>query len=75
MAGSERVILYRTAIETGLRSSEIRSVTRGQLHLDRAEPYITCKAGATKNGKDARQYIQPILAEALKDHISRKTPK
>ena len=62
MTGTERLALYRTAIQTGLRSNELRSLTRGNLYLDPAPPYVTCKAGSTKNRKDARQYIQPELA-------------
>ena len=75
MTGSERLLLYRTAIQTGLRSNELRSLTRGQLYFDSDPPYITCKAGSTKNRKDARQYIQPELAAGLKAHIATKAPK
>ena len=75
MSGDERWTLYQTAIQTGLRSAEIRSLTRGRLHLDADPPFITCKARDTKNRKDARQYIQPELATELKTLISRKTPK
>ena len=75
MEGGERLLLYRAAIQTGLRSSELRSLTRGRLYFDVAPPYITCKAGSTKNRKDARQYIQPELAASLKDHIATKAPK
>ncbi|MDC0936197.1 site-specific integrase [Pirellulales bacterium] len=38
-------------------------------------PYVTCKAGSTKNRKEARQYIQPELAASLKAHIATKAPK
>ena len=75
MTGSERLLLYRTAIQTGLRSNELRSLTRGQLYFDSNPPYITCKAGSTKNRKDARQYIQPELAADLKTHVATKSPK
>jgi integrase len=68
-------MLYRTAIQSGLRSNELRSLTRGRLYFDSKPPYITCKAGSTKNGKDARQYIQPELAADLKAHIRTKAPK
>ncbi len=70
----ERVLLYATAIQTGLRSSELRSLTRGRLYLAGTLPYITCKAGSTKNKKDARQYVQPDLAAELHVHVSRKAP-
>jgi len=70
----ERVLLYATAIQTGLRSNELRSLTRGRLYLDADPPYITCKAGSTKNHQDARQYIQKALAVELREHVGRKAP-
>ena len=75
MSAEERMLLYATAIQTGLRSSELRSLTRGRLFLDGDEPFITCKAGSTKNRQDARQYIQPALAELLRGHIATKAPQ
>jgi len=75
MTGRERMLLYAVAIQTGLRSGECRSLTRGRLYLDTDPPYITAKAGNTKNRKDARQYIQTDLAAELKAHIATKAPK
>lgn len=75
MSSNERRLLYTTAIQSGLRSNELRSLTRGRLYFDADPPYITCGAGSTKNRKDARQYIQPELARDLKSHIANKTPK
>ena len=48
MSGSERAVVYATAIQTGLRSSELRSVTPGRLFLYYDPPFITCKAGSPK---------------------------
>ena len=75
MSGAERVLLYETAIQTGLRSNELRSLSRGRLYLTVEKPYITCKAGSTKNRKEARQYILADLANRLRVHISTKSPK
>lgn len=75
MSGLERWMLYRTAIETGLRAAELQSLSRGRLFLAAERPYITCKAGSTKNRKDACQYIQPELAASLQAHIAMKSPK
>ncbi len=75
MAGNERAILYQLAIETGLRSNELRSLTRGRLFLAGDKPYVTCKAGSTKNKKLAKQYIQVDLANRLQSHIGTKTPR
>ena len=44
MNPSERLALYTTAIQTGLRSNELRSLTRGKLFLDDEKPFIICKA-------------------------------
>jgi integrase len=74
MANAERVLLYAMAVQTGLRSGELRSLTRGRLFLDAALPYVTCKAGSTKNSKDARQYVQRSLARELRVHIATKAP-
>ncbi len=75
MTGGERLLLYCTAIQTGLRSNELRSLTRGQLYFDSDPPYITCKAGSTKNRKDARQYIQPELAASLRPKSQQRHPR
>jgi len=74
MPGTERVMLYKTAIQTGLRSGELRSLTRGRLYVDRDDPYVACKSRSTKNSEDAYQYIQPELADDLKAHIALKSP-
>jgi integrase len=66
----ERLLLCATAIQTGLRSNELRSLTPGKLFFDNGHPYIVCKAGNTKNAKDCRQYIQPDLADALRSHVA-----
>jgi len=72
MTGTERAMLYSLAIQTGLRSGEIRSLTRGKLHLTSNPPFVMADAGATKNKRAARQYIQPELARELQLHVGRK---
>ena len=75
MTGSERALLYAVAVQTGLRSRELRSLTRGRLYLDVKCPYVTCKPASTKNAKEARPYIQTDVAAALAELIARKSPK
>jgi len=75
MLASGRVVLYALAIQTGLRSSELRSLTRRSLFLDQRPPFVLCQAGSTKNRKAAWQYVQPELAEELRLHIATKTPE
>ena len=75
LTGEERVLLYTTAIQTGLRAKELKTLTRGRLFLASEPPYITAKAKNTKNGRDARQYIRPELAAKLAVYATTKTPK
>ena len=57
----ERVALYTLAIQTGLRSGELRSLTKSFLYLVGENPYVRCKADDTKNDQDARQ-LRRIVA-------------
>ena len=74
MSGPERVLLYRVAIETGLRANELRELTRASLASNSTRPYIVAVAGSTKNRKRAQQYIGADLALSLRSHVARKTP-
>lgn len=70
VTANERLLLYATAIQTGLRSNELRSLTPGKLYLAVELPYIVAKASMTKNAKEAKQYIRPELAAELKRHLT-----
>ena len=74
MPATSRHTLYRTAIQTGLRSNELRSLTHRNLHLDATRPYLICKAGATKNRKDARQYVQVEPTNEFRVFITGQAP-
>lgn len=75
MTGRERCLLYRVAIQTGLRASEIRSLGRGHFHLDGDRPFVRVASSATKNAKAAYQYIDRALADELRAHLAKKLPK
>lgn len=69
---AERLLMYRVAIETGLRSSELRSLMRSSLHLRGDEPYVLVKASLTKNAKQAKQYLSDALAADLAKRVAAK---
>lgn len=71
---NERQLLYRLAIQTGLRSSELRSLGRGHVHLDGKSPFVKVASGDTKNRKVAHQYIDSELAKDLAKHVATKLP-
>ena len=74
MDGPSRRLLYAVAIETGLRLSELRSLTRTSLQLSGERPHVLVAARSTKNRKAARQYVRPALAASLAGHVSRMMP-
>lgn len=74
MDGRSRALLYTLAIQTGLRSGELRTLTRANLALDGERPYVMLEARQTKNRKAARQYVRPDLAADLTRHVSRAMP-
>lgn len=75
MDPTERLLLYRTAIQTGLRAGELKGLSQGKLMLESETPHILCKPAGTKNRKPAKQYIDTTLAKLLNDHVSRKHPR
>jgi hypothetical protein len=74
MEGHERRLLYATALQTGLRQSELRTLTGSSLVLDGGQPHVLVTANRTKNRKPARQFIRPDLAHELRRHVSRAMP-
>lgn len=74
MDGHARRLLYELAIQTGLRSGELRSLTRSSLMLESQPPYILLEARQTKNRKAARQYVRSELARELAEFVSSAMP-
>jgi integrase len=69
MIGQERTLLYKLAIQTGLRSNELRSLTLASLHCSDVQPSVICRADSTKNGKEALLYINQQLASDLSTYM------
>ncbi len=73
MAGFERAMMYRLAVETGLRSGEIRALT--QRHFDLGNKPNICLPGEfTKNGEDADIELRRDTAFLLKEFLAGKLP-
>ncbi|WP_436715081.1 site-specific integrase [Roseiconus lacunae] len=75
MTGAERSLLYRTAVQTGLRASELASLTPGKLILQSESPHVLCKAAGTKNKKPAKQYVDTELASDLGELVKKRGKK
>ena len=70
MTGSDRALLYRTAVETGFRWSECRSLTRASFNFESTPATVTIRAEDAKNGKEETLPLRPELAVDLKKRLS-----
>jgi len=74
MCGADRALVYRLAVETGLRSGELRSLTRDSFDLAGSPPTVTVKAAYHKRRRDASLPVRSALVALLRDHLAGKAP-
>ncbi|QDU33025.1 site-specific tyrosine recombinase XerC [Poriferisphaera corsica] len=67
--GKERSLIYRTLIYTGLRKSELASITLGQVYLDERTPHLELLAKDEKAGRGAMIPLRADLAQHLRSYI------
>jgi len=72
--GHDRAMLYRAALETGLRWSELRSLTRASLDLDGERPTVTVEAAYSKHRRDDVLPLRPETAATLREYTKGKLP-
>ena len=70
--GPGRALLYRFAIETGLRRKEIASLTRASFDFERLT--VTVAAKDSKNRKAATLPLRPATAAKITEHLRNKLP-
>ncbi len=69
LTGGDRAILYRVAVETGLRASELASLTTSSLDLDARIPTITVAASYCKRRRLDVQPIRQEVSDALREWL------
>ena len=62
MSGAERAFLYRMARKTGLRKSELASLTSKSFHFD-STPRLIVEAAYSKHREEDIVFIHPDLLE------------
>lgn len=72
MTGHQRALLYQLAIETGLRASELRSLTVGS--FDFKGLAVTVKASYSKRRRQDTLPLRPDTAAVLKEFFANKMP-
>ncbi len=71
MSGPERAMLYRLAVETGLRAGELRSLIRSSFQLDGDKPTVTVAAAYSKRRREDILPLRPELVEELRLFLAR----
>ena len=74
MTGPQRAMLYRVAVETGLRAGELRSLNRASFSLDGKPATVTVAASYSKHRRDDTLPLRPGLAESLKTFLAMHSP-
>ena len=76
ISGSERRMLYLFASSTGLRRAELSSLTLRSLDLDAEYPSVIVEAAYSKNGRDDKLPLHPMVVEELRDWLGqqKRTP-
>ena len=73
--GPERALIYRVAVETGLRRNEIQTLLVGDLDVAAPErASVRVRAKNAKNGRDARLPLRDATARALRAHVAKRLP-
>jgi integrase len=74
MTGPERRLLYLLAVETGLRWSELRSLTKNSFDLDGNPPTVKVDATYSKHKREDVLPLRPGTVEELKGYLAMKLP-
>jgi integrase len=72
LLGRERALIYKTLILTGLRKSELASLTVAQLHVDDPVPYLSLDAADEKNREGNDIPLRDDLAADLRGWLADK---
>ncbi len=75
VSGEERALCYWLAVETGLRSGEIRSLTRASFVLDGDSPSVTVAAGYSKRRREDTLPLREDLTAALRAFLASRMPQ
>ena len=67
--GGDREMCYLLTAYTGLRASEVRSLTRKSLDLDSTPPTVTVAGAYSKNGNRDRLPLHPELCRRLQEWL------
>lgn len=73
--GHERSLLYRVAVETGLRAGELRSLTAASFVLEGDAAAVKVAAAYSKNRRESTIPLRLATAQLLAEHLKQRTRK
>lgn len=73
MNGEERAFLYRMARTTGLRKSELGSLTPRSFHLG-PTPHLIVEAAYSKHREQDTVYLHPVIVEPIREKLESLAP-
>jgi integrase len=74
MSGKERTMLYMLAVSTGLRASELASLTWQSFNLNNSTPSVTVLAAYSKHRRDDTLPLRLDIAQQLAMWKDKQTP-
>jgi integrase len=72
MTGPQRALLYRLAVETGLRANELRTLKVSNFDLDGGK--VTVRASCSKNRREITLPLPSATVETMKQFLGYKHP-
>jgi site-specific recombinase XerC len=75
LTGPDRAVLYLTAMGTGFRARELRTLLPESFDLDGDPPTVTVKAAFSKRRRDDVQVLPSTLADRLRPWLARRAPR
>ena len=70
--GRERALVYKALVLTGLRKSELASLTVGHMELESKQPHAVLKAADEKNRQGSSIPIRGDLVEDIRQHLAER---
>lgn len=74
LSGPDRAMLYRVALATGLRASELASLTTRSFSLEGPMPTVAVDARFSKRRRNDVLPLEPWLADELRDYLDGREP-
>ncbi|HJT76922.1 MAG TPA: tyrosine-type recombinase/integrase, partial [Gemmataceae bacterium] len=70
LTGTDRLVLYTLAANTGFRAGELASLTPASFDLQAKPPTVTVEAAYSKHRREDVQPLRPDVAEVMRQYLA-----